>query len=156
MDVSELSRTIATALASEYRQRAAELHKWADPLSEEQFWTNPFAFGNSTGHLVLHLTGNLTYYIGAQVSGNGYVRDRDLEFSDQRRLGKAEVLRKFDEAILLVIEVIKEQSEEDWSRAYTAEREEESKDRFSIFLRCVVHLYFHVGQISLIGRELLK
>jgi len=36
----------------------------AVPLSEEQFWIKPFAFGNSFGHLVLHLTGNLNYYIG--------------------------------------------------------------------------------------------
>ena len=74
--MSELSRVVKNALASEYRERAAELHKWADPLDEEQFWMNPYEYGNSVGHLVLHLTGNLSYYIGAQIAGTGYVRHR--------------------------------------------------------------------------------
>ena len=34
-------------------------------VAEEQLWTKPFPFGNSIGHLVLHLTGNLNHYIGA-------------------------------------------------------------------------------------------
>ncbi len=75
--MSELSRVVKNALASEYRERAAELHQWADPLDEEQFWMNPYEYGNSVGHLVLHLTGNLSYYIGAQIAGTGYVRHRD-------------------------------------------------------------------------------
>jgi len=41
-----------------------------DPLSNEQFWPKPYPYGNSIGHLVLHLTGNLNYYIGARVGGN--------------------------------------------------------------------------------------
>ena len=67
--MSELSEGVRQAFANEYRDRAAELHKWADPLSDEQFWRNPFGYGNSVGHLVLHLTGNLSYYIGARIAG---------------------------------------------------------------------------------------
>jgi uncharacterized damage-inducible protein DinB len=154
--MSELSKSISATLASEYRMRGEELHRWVDPLSEEQFWTNPFSYGNSTGHLVLHLTGNLSYYIGAQVAGTGYTRNRELEFRERRRRQKAEVLRKFDEAISMVAATIEQQTEEDWSRPYTAEREPAAKDRFAIFLRCAVHLYHHIGQINFICRELLK
>lgn len=154
--MSELSKTISTALASEYRMRAVELHKWVDPLSEEQFWTNPFSYGNSAGHLVLHLTGNLSYYIGTQVADTGYVRNRPLEFSEDRKPPKSEVLRKFDETMAMAVATIEKQTEEDWSKAYTAEREPESKDRFTILLRCVVHLYHHLGQIIHLNRELLK
>ena len=62
----------------------AELHKWVDPLSNEQFWRKPYPYGNSIGHLVLHMTGNLNYYIGARVAETGYVRDRDREFTDKQ------------------------------------------------------------------------
>jgi hypothetical protein len=154
--MSELSKTIATALASEYRMRAAELHKWADPLSEEQFWRNPFSYGNSVGHLLLHLTGNLSYYIGARVAGTGYVRDRDLEFTEASRPLKSEVLRKFDDTIAMVASTIERQTEADWTAPYTAEREPESKNRFTIFLRCASHFYHHVGQISYLSRELTR
>ena len=66
--MSNLPEIVRSALASEYRMRGAELHKWVDPLTDEQFWTNPYSYGNSVGHLVLHLTGNLNYYIGARVA----------------------------------------------------------------------------------------
>lgn len=156
IDLSKLSESVVTAFASEYRNRAAELHGWVDPLSEEEFWRNPFAYGNSVGHLVLHLTGNLSYYIGARIAGTGYVRNRDLEFSEPRKLPKAEVLRKFDDTITLVIATIETQTEAEWIAPYTAEREPESRDRVTLFLRCASHLYHHVGQIVYLSRELRK
>jgi uncharacterized damage-inducible protein DinB len=154
--MSEFSQVISAAFASEYRMRAAELHKWADPLSEDQFWRNPYSYGNSVGNLVLHLTGNLSYYVGARIAETGYVRNRDLEFSESRRPPKAEELRKFDDAIAMVIATIERQSEADWTLPYSGEREPESKNRFTLFLRCASHLYHHVGQINYLSRELTK
>ena len=154
--MSALSESVGAALASEYRHRAAELHTWVDPLSDEQFWRNPFSHGNSVGHLVLHLTGNLNYYVGARIAGTGYVRNRELEFSEPRKLPKVEVLRKFEEAIAIVIASIEKQTEADWTVPYTAEREPDSKNRVTLFLRCASHLYHHVGQIIYLSRELRK
>jgi hypothetical protein len=154
--MSELTQTISSALASEYRLRAADLHKWADPLSEEQFWRNPFSYGNGVGHLVLHLTGNLNCYIGAQIARTGYVRNRDLEFTESRRPSKTQVLRNFDDTIAMVVATIEHQSEADWTQPYFGEREPESKNRFTAFLRCATHLYHHVGQIIYLSRELIK
>jgi uncharacterized damage-inducible protein DinB len=154
--LSQLSESIGAAFASEYRHRAAELHEWVDPLSEEQFWRNPFSYGNSVGHLLLHLTGNLSYYVGARIAGNGYVRNREREFTELRKLPKAEVLHKFDETIAMVISTIEKQTEDDWPAPYTAEREPDSKNRVTLFLRCASHLYHHVGQIIYLSRELRK
>jgi hypothetical protein len=154
--MSKLSSAVQAALASEYSNRAEELHKWVDPLTEEQFWRNPFRYGNSVGHLVLHLTGNLDYYIGARVAESGYVRNRDLEFTETRRPLKSEVLRKFDDTIAMVMAAIEKQTEPDWTLTYTAEREPEAKNRFTIFLRCATHFYHHVGQINYLSRELTK
>ncbi|HYA64446.1 MAG TPA: DinB family protein [Candidatus Sulfotelmatobacter sp.] len=154
--MSELTQIISTAFAGEYRMRAAELHKWADPLSEEQFWRNPYSYGNSVGHLVLHLTGNLSYYIGARIAETGYVRNRDLEFTESRRPTKADVLRKFDETIAMVVATIERQSQSDWTLPYSAEREPEAKDRFTAVLRCAVHFYHHIGQINYLCRELAR
>jgi uncharacterized damage-inducible protein DinB len=154
--MSELSKAVKNGLAKEYRERATEMYKWVDPLNEEEFWTNPHEYGNSVGHLVLHLTGNLSYYIGAQIAGTGYIRNRNLEFTETRRPSKAEVMRKFDEAIAMVAATVEEQSETDWTMPYTAEREPEAKDRFTAFLRCAVHFYHHLGQINYLSRELRK
>ena len=154
--MSALSESVGAAFASEYRNRAAELHKWADPLSDEQFWRKPFSHGNSVGHLVLHLTGNLNYYIGARIASTGYIRNRDLEFSEARMQPKADVLRKFDEAIATVIAAIENQTEADWTAPYSAEREPDSRNRVTLFLRCASHLYHHVGQVIYLSRELRK
>src|SRR5207237_10441397 len=109
-----LHAIIANGLAERYTYLADRVRELAAPLSEEQFWANPFPFGNSFGHLVLHLTGNLNYYIGAQIAGTGYVRDRPLEFSDATRPSKAEMLKKFDQAIEMVLGAINGQSAEEW------------------------------------------
>jgi uncharacterized damage-inducible protein DinB len=154
--MSELPKVLKSGLAKEYRQRATEMYQWVDALSEEQFWTNPYEYGNSVGHLVLHLTGNLNYYIGTQIAGTRYIRDRNLEFTETRRPSKAEVLKRFDEAIAMVTATVEEQSEKDWTLPYTAEREPEAKDRFTAFLKCLVHFYHHVGQINYLSRELRK
>ena len=150
------AQTVREAYSSEYQMRSADLHKWVDPLTDEQFWSNPYPYGNSVGHLVLHLTGNLSYYIGARVADTGFVRNRDLEFTETRRPAKAEVMRKFDETIAMVISTIEKQGPGDWTLPYSAEREPEAKDRFTVFLRCAVHLYHHVGQINYLSRELRK
>ena len=129
------AQMVREAYSSEYQMRSADLHKWVDPLTDEQFWSNPYPYGNSVGHLVLHLTGNLSYYIGARVADTGYVRNRDLEFTETRRPAKAEVMRKFDETIAMVISTIEKQGPGDWTLPYSAEREPEAKDRFTVFLR---------------------
>jgi len=154
--MSELSSIVSTAFANEYRWRAAELHKWVDPLSDGQFWRNPYAYGNSVGHLVLHLTGNLSYYIGARIATTGYVRNRDLEFTDTARPSKADVMRKFDDTIAMVVATAEKQSESDWALPYSAEREPQASTRYVAFLRCAVHFYHHIGQIIYLCHELQK
>jgi uncharacterized damage-inducible protein DinB len=154
--MADLSGTIAGGLANYYEHVAKELHKWVDPLSSEQFWRNPYPYGNSVGHLVLHLTGNLSYYIGARIAETGYVRNRDREFTETQRRPKEQVLGEFDRIIALVVATIHKQSPEDWSADYKAEREPEAKDRFTASLRCAGHAYHHVGQIIYLSKELAR
>jgi uncharacterized damage-inducible protein DinB len=152
--MSELANTIGAGFARYYEETAATLHKLVDPLAPERFWQNPFAYGNSVGHLVLHVTGNLNYYIGAEIAETGYVRHRDLEFTEPRKLPKDEVLQEFDRTMAMVASTARKQSAEDWQRAYTAKGEEDAGDRFTIFLRCAAHAYHHVGQIIYLCEEL--
>ena len=142
----KLSETIATDLAARYTKLAGYIRDLAAPLTQEQFWTKPFPFGNSFGHLVLHLTGNLNYYIGAQIAGTGYVRDRPREFSETAPPSKDEVLKKFEEAIELVRRTIRAQTGQDWSKPYAATGAE-ARDRFDMVVQCATHLHHHVGQM---------
>src|SRR6266481_1516691 len=142
----DLKDTMAAGFEARYNKLAGRVRELAGPLSDEQFWAKPFPFGNSFGHLVLHLTGNLNYYIGAQIAGTSYVRDRPLEFSDATRPSKAEVLKKFDQAIEMVLGTINGQSAEDWSKEYTGVGSD-ARDRFDMVLQCATHLHHHIAQM---------
>jgi DinB superfamily len=137
----------ASAFSREYERYRAHVHELAAPLSDDAFWTKPFGFGNSFGHLVLHLTGNLNYYIGARVADTGYMRTRDREFTETERRPKAEILRDFDAAVDMVLRAIAAQRDEDWAAAYSGTGEPDAHNRFDIFLKCAMHFYHHVGQM---------
>jgi len=146
---------IQSSLADYFRVMVQErVHELVSPLSSEQIWQRPFPYGNSIGNLILHLTGNLNYYIGAQIAGTRYIRQRDLEFSDGGK-PKGELLKVFDDAIQITVATIGKQSDHDWSTPYNAERADGST-RFAQVLACAGHAYHHVGQIIYLQRELLR
>ena len=150
-----LNETVGAGFAARYEELGAQAHELAETLTEKQFWAKPFAFGNSFGHLVLHLTGNLNYYIGAAIAGTGYVRDREREFGEAARPAKKEVMRRFDEAVAVVTRTARAQAESDWAKTYTAMREEDADNRFNIFLRCATHLHLHVGQMIYLAKDVV-
>jgi hypothetical protein len=153
--MTELNATIGAGLEARYTKLAGWVHELAAPLTDEQFWTKPFPFGNSFGHLVLHLTGNLNYYIGAQIAQTGYVRDRPREFAESAPPSKTETLKKFDDAIEIVLKAIRSQSSEDWSKPYAATGSD-ARDRFDMVLQCATHLHHHIGQMVYLGFELKR
>lgn len=154
--MADLVQIIAEDLAAYYEMVRERVHKWAGDLSAEQLWRKPYPYGNSVGHLILHLTGNLNYYIGARIAETGYVRDRDREFAEPKPVPKEELFATFDKTIAMVVDTIRRQKPADWLKEYSAEREPEAKERFNIFLRSAGHAYHHVGQIIYLANELKK
>jgi hypothetical protein len=154
--MNDLHEVVAASLTDRYSSLAGRVRELAAPLNDDQFWSRPFGFGNSFGHLVLHLTGNLNYYLGAQIGETGYVRDRDREFADADRCPKKDVMARFDEAVATVLKTIQSQRPEDWTKAYTAQREDGAGNRFNIFLRCATHMHLHVGQMIYLTYQMQK
>ena len=149
-----LSDLIAAGLAQHSERVRQKVHTLVEPLSDEQLWRRPFGYGNSVGHLLLHLTGNLNYYIGARVLDNGYVRDRPKEFADATKHPKADVLRPFDAAVDLVLGALSAQRPSDWRAPIDATGAEDVKNRLAMFVRCVAHLDHHTGQMIYLSKEL--
>jgi uncharacterized damage-inducible protein DinB len=144
---------IATEEFGRYFHHLGErVEKAATAIPEDRFWTKPFAFGNSIGHLVLHLTGNLNHYIGSLVAGTGYVRHREHEFTDPEKHPRAEVLAKFREAVDLVTRTVRSQDE----AGLTAPVESQMPihTRFGLFLVCAAHMNNHIGQMSYLVQAL--
>ena len=145
---------VRDGLANYFRAAQGKIHELIAPLSTEQLWVRPYPYGNSIGNLILHLTGNLSYYIGAQMGQTGYVRNRPLEFTDSGK-DKAELLAAFDRTIETVVVTIARQTDADWAAPYTAIGTE-NKNRFTMVLNCLSHADHHVGQIIYLQRELLR
>lgn len=150
----DLSSVVASTLASYYEEVRDKIHELVAPLSTDQLWRKPYPYGNSIGHLLLHLTGNLNHYIGAHIAGTGYVRNRELEFTDASKRPKEQVLADFDRAIAMVVATLRKQSPADWVAPYSADTP--SKDRFSVFQRMAAHAYHHTGQIIYLCKELMQ
>jgi hypothetical protein len=153
--MSDLQSTLTSVLTDRYTAYAARVRELAAPLTNAQFWQKPFPFGNSFGHLVLHLTGNLNYYIGAQIAGTGYVRDRPREFNDPNPPSKEEALGNFENAVGMVLETIRKQRHEDWSREYSGVGSD-ARNRFDIVVICAAHMQHHIGQMIYLGYELSR
>jgi uncharacterized damage-inducible protein DinB len=149
---SELAHIAALEFERYFRHLADRVDKAARSVSEEQFWKKPFPFGNSIGHLVLHLTGNLSHYIGALVAGTGYVRHREHEFTDPTGYPRDEALSRFHETIAMVAQALKSQDESGFLIPVTAQPPIET--RLGLFLVCAAHLNNHVGQMSYLVQAL--
>ncbi len=152
--MADISSVAAETFASYYEEVRDQVHEIVAPLSTEQLWRKPYAYGNSIGHLLLHLTGNLNHYIGARIAGTGYVRNRPLEFADALREPKEEVLAAFDRAIDTVAATIRRQLPEDWLAPYSDPTLPDVRIRFSVIQRMAAHAYHHVGQMIYLAKEL--
>jgi catechol 2,3-dioxygenase-like lactoylglutathione lyase family enzyme/uncharacterized damage-inducible protein DinB len=151
--MADPTATIAAGFAQAFRDHRERVHRLAAELSDAQFWARPYPYGNSFGHLTLHLIGNLNFYVGRHMAGTAYVRDRDREFHDTDPPPKAEALRRLDEAIELVVDTVQRQRAEDWSAPFAAAGAEDIHDRFSMLLRVASHFHHHVGQMIYLAKE---
>lgn len=144
--------TLSSVLADRYTANASRVRQLAAPLTNAQFWQKPFPYGNSFGHLVLHLTGNLDYYIGAQIAKTGYVRDRPREFNDPDPPLKEEALKRFDDAVAIVQRTIRSQSADDWSKEYSGVGAT-AQNRLDMVVQCAAHMQHHIGQMIYLAYE---
>jgi uncharacterized damage-inducible protein DinB len=150
--MSDLHSALASALNARYAQNAARVRELAAPLSNSRFWQKPFPYGNSFGHLVLHLAGNLNYYVGAQTAQTGYVRDRPREFNDPNPPSKEEALQHLDEAVAMVQQTLRSQSPDDWSRQYSGAGTA-AQNRLDMIVQCASHMQHHIGQMIYLACE---
>jgi uncharacterized damage-inducible protein DinB len=145
-DTTEL---IKTALVQELEELHKEVHQAAAGLSEQELWRRPVEPGNSVGHLILHLTGNLNYFVGNQLGGSGYVRDREREFTETQPLGKAELLANLEAAVAVFRRVVGSLTAGQLAATHPTEK-------FGNVAKALVHLVTHFathrGQISYIVR----
>jgi uncharacterized damage-inducible protein DinB len=145
--------TIAEEFVRYLDHLAGRVEKAVRSIPREKVYDKPFRFGNSIGHLVLHLTGNLNHYIGAGIAKTGYVRDRPKEFTDPNPPTPEEALARFREAVAMVIKTIRSLDEAGWL-APNEKKEHPITTHFGLVLVCISHINNHIGQMAYLVKQL--
>jgi hypothetical protein len=81
---------LAALFARDLTRLGQEIEAFPD---EAAVWATRPGFPNSAGTLTLHLEGNLREYVGRQLGGVPYVRDRPAEFAT-RDVPKADLVAR--------------------------------------------------------------
>ncbi|UCC89168.1 MAG: DinB family protein [Anaerolineales bacterium] len=129
----------------EIERYAQSLIELIDPLSQDQLWSRNGGIPNSIGTLTRHLTGNLNHYLGAGILRNGYVRERDREFTETS-LPKATIVSDLRAAVEVAKEAVDAIGEREVTQPYTAPSGEEYESLAYHIVRVATHFALHCGQ----------
>lgn len=145
--------SISTELTSLYTRDLARLVRQFDALDDARLWKVVPGVTNSAGNLLLHLNGNLREFIGRQLGGVPYVRDRPREFAAKD--ASREVMRaELTELASLIPGVIGRMSEGRWNEVFPENVLGEPLTNRQFVTHLYGHLNYHLGQIDYLRRVL--
>jgi len=114
---------------------------------ERNLWVIDKGIANSAGNLCLHLAGNLNTYIGAEIGKTGYIRNRDLEFS-QKNVPRQELIKMIENTITVVEDGLNNLNEDDLEKEYPLLVFKEKTSTGYFLIHLAVHLGYHLGQVN--------
>jgi hypothetical protein len=139
-----LCESFALILARDLRALQNQLREftWEDDL-----WRAAPGLHNPAGNLALHLCGNLRHFVGAQLGGLAYVRDRDAEFA-ARGVPRAELLEQIDITIATVEQALAQLGDASLERPYPLEVADRPVTIGHFLIHLASHLGYHLGQVD--------
>lgn len=115
--------------------------------NEENLWTTSGEISNSGGNLCLHLIGNINHFIGAMLGENGFMRDRDSEFSS-KNISRAGIGNEIDKTIEVVKSTLGKLTNEDFDKNFPVEKHGKIVKTDFMLLHLLTHFNYHLGQIN--------
>lgn len=115
---------------------------------DESVWALPEGVNNSAGTLALHMAGNLRHFIGAQLGGSGFVRDRDAEFS-RRDVARADLVTELKAAAEEVEVALTPLDDEALEAEYPLAFGDIRLETGMFVTHLATHLAYHLGQMDL-------
>jgi len=103
---------------------------------------------NSSANLTLHLIGNLNHFIGHQLGGSSYVRDREAEFG-RKDITKEELLEKLADCQEVVADSLQKINDEQLNTMHDPGFiTGETMTVRQFLMHLYGHLNYHLGQIN--------
>jgi hypothetical protein len=121
--------------------------------NDETLWQVLPGVTNPAGNLALHLAGNLREYIGRQLGGDAYTRQRPLEFSS-KGLPATELVARIGEALQVVPRVIAGLSEQQMDALYPEQTHPIPLSTRQYLVHLYGHFNYHLGEIDYLRRIL--
>lgn len=141
---------LATFYQRDLRRLVQELEAFP---SQESLWGKLPGIANCAGHLFLHLEGNQREYIGRQLGGVAYQRQRDLEFSSPP-IAKAELMSRVAPLVDLIPGIVESLSPEALDANYPELINGQAISTRQFLVHLIGHLNYHLGQIDYLRRVL--
>lgn len=116
--------------------------------TDEALWQTLPGVTNSAGNLALHLEGNLREYVGRQIGGISYTRQRPLEFST-KGFTRAELAARIENVRDTVIPAL---ATADMEAVFPENVLGEPLSVRHFTLHLYGHLNYHLGQINYLRR----
>jgi hypothetical protein len=141
-----------TILANLYERDLRTLTEEVNQFkSEDDLWKTEGTIKNPSGNLVLHITGGLNHFFGATLAHNGYIRDRDLEFS-KKGVKRTELLAGLEEVIPMVTQTLNALTQEEMQAEFPIIFDGEKRPTMYVLVRLLAHLDYHLGQVNYLRR----
>ncbi|CAN5772487.1 hypothetical protein BH11BAC3_BH11BAC3_05160 [soil metagenome] len=121
-----------------------EIESYSD---EKLLWKVDKEITNSAGNLCLHLIGNLNTFIGKELGGTGYERNRPLEFS-LKDVPRIDLVKMIEDAALVVETTLSAITEKQLNEIYPVEVFEKEMTTGYFLIHLAMHLSYHLGQIN--------
>ena len=114
---------------------------------ESIIWNIEKSISNSAGNLCLHLIGNLNAFIGTQLGKTGYIRNRELEFSD-KNVSKNLLIEQIEATLLMINNTLDQLNDDDLKVEYPIVVFESKMSTEFFLIHLTTHLAYHLGQIN--------
>ena len=122
---------------------------------ESKLWVIDAGISNSAGNLCLHLLGNINHFIGATLGNTGYVRNRDLEFS-QKNIPVEVLAAQIDDTVGAAENTFDKMLTDSLDQEYPLVFNSQKLTTEQMLVNIVSHLNYHLGQINYHRRLLDK
>ena len=146
--------SITNELAALFRRDLAKFAKQIESFpTDELLWQTLPGVINPAGNLALHIEGNLSEFVGRQLGGLPYQRNRDLEFSSKEgtRADLSARLAKLSDSIPAVIAGL---NADELEKEYPQVVLDRPMSAGEFLIHLYGHLNWHLGQVDYLRRML--
>ena len=115
--------------------------------NEENIWRIEKNISNSAGNLTLHLIGNLHTFIGKEIGKTNYIRNREIEFT-QQKVPRIELINSINTTLDMVKTSLLSITNKELKNDYPILKFSKVKTDEYLLVHLIKHLTYHLGQIN--------